>query len=58
MATDLGWKDTVLIWPGETVRVALNFTHNFRGEQTYVVHCHVLEHEENGMMLNYKVIEG
>jgi len=58
LATDLGWKDTVLIWPGETVRVALNFTHNFRGEQTYVVHCHVLEHEENGMMLNYKVIEG
>ncbi len=55
MATDLGWKDTVLVWPGETVRVALNFTHNFEGEQTYLVHCHVLEHEDNGMMLNYKV---
>ena len=55
MATDMGWKDTVLIWPGETVRVALNFTHNFEGEQTYLVHCHVLEHEDNGMMLNYKV---
>ncbi len=58
LATDLGWKDTVLIWPGETVRVALNFTHNFEGAQTYVVHCHVLEHEASGMMLNYKVLEG
>ncbi|HEX2916381.1 MAG TPA: multicopper oxidase domain-containing protein [Chloroflexia bacterium] len=56
LATDLGWKDTVLVWPGETVRTAINFSHNFEGEQLYVTHCHVLEHEDNGMMVNYKVV--
>jgi suppressor of ftsI/bilirubin oxidase len=31
-ATDLGWKDTVLVWPGETVRIAVHFAHPFDGE--------------------------
>jgi blue copper oxidase len=54
-ATDLGWKDTVLTWPGETVRIALDFTHPFLGDQVYMLHCHNLEHEDGGMMLNFKV---
>jgi blue copper oxidase len=52
---DLGYKDTVLIWPGETVRVAIDFNHKFEGEQIYLFHCHNLEHEEAGMMINVKV---
>jgi len=56
LATDLGWKDTVLVWPGETVKLGINFSHNFEGEQTYLGHCHVLEHEDGGMMFNYKVV--
>ncbi len=36
--TDLGWKDTVLVWPGETVRIAIDFAHDFPGSQTYVFH--------------------
>jgi blue copper oxidase len=55
--TDLGWKDTVLIWPGETVRIAIQFSHNFEEEQLYLFHCHILEHEDAGMMLNYKVVD-
>ncbi len=55
LATDLGWKDTVLVWPNETVRIAVDFTHPFTGEQKYVFHCHILEHEENGMMVNTTV---
>ncbi len=55
LASDLGWKDTVLVWPGETVRLALDFTHSFLGDQVYMVHCHNLEHEDGGMMLNLKV---
>jgi blue copper oxidase len=55
LATDLGWKDTVLVWPGETVRVAIDFTMPFPGPQTYMVHCHNLEHEDGGMMLGVKV---
>jgi blue copper oxidase len=55
--TDLGWKDTVLIWPGETVRIAIQFLHDFEEEQLYLFHCHILEHEDAGMMLNYKVVD-
>lgn len=56
-ATDLGWKDTVLVWPGETVRIAIDFSHGFEGEQLYLFHCHILEHEDSGMMVNVKVVE-
>jgi suppressor of ftsI/bilirubin oxidase len=55
LATDLGWKDTVLVWPGESVRVAIDFAMPFPGAQTYMVHCHNLEHEDGGMMLGMKV---
>jgi FtsP/CotA-like multicopper oxidase with cupredoxin domain len=53
--SDLGWKDTVLVWPGETVRIAVDFTHDYPGAQTYVFHCHNLEHADAGMMVNYRV---
>ncbi|MDP3354622.1 MAG: multicopper oxidase domain-containing protein [Polaromonas sp.] len=53
--SDLGWKDTVLVWPGETVRVAIDFAHDYPGDQTYVFHCHNLEHEDAGMMINFRV---
>ena len=53
--SDLGWKDTVLVWPGETVRIAIDFAHDFPGSQTYVFHCHNLEHEDAGMMINFRV---
>jgi blue copper oxidase len=55
IATDLAWKDTVLIWPGEVVRVALRFDLPFTGPQRYLLHCHILEHEDQGMMLNWRV---
>jgi FtsP/CotA-like multicopper oxidase with cupredoxin domain len=55
LPTDLGWKDTVLVWPGETVRLGIDFTHPFVGPQTYLFHCHNLEHEDQGMMLNVRV---
>ena len=54
-ATDLGWKDTVLVWPGETVRLAVDFSHPHAGDQVYLFHCHNLEHEDQGMMINVKV---
>lgn len=55
LPTDLGWKDTLLIWPGEKIRIAVDFANRFAGEQTYPFHCHNLEHEDAGMMINYKV---
>ncbi|MBI4469417.1 MAG: multicopper oxidase domain-containing protein [Acidobacteria bacterium] len=53
--SDRGWKDTVLVWPGERVRLAIDFAHNFPGRQPYLFHCHNLEHEDQGMMINYEV---
>lgn len=50
--SDRGWKDTVLVNPSETVRVLVKFT-NYNG--IYLLHCHNLEHEDDGMMLNFRV---
>lgn len=47
-----GWKDTVLVLPGETVRVLVKFE-DFAG--LFLYHCHNLEHEDGGMMRNYEV---
>jgi len=56
LATDLGFKDTVLVWPGESVTVVTNFGQPaYAGEQTFLLHCHNLEHEDQGMMLNVRV---
>lgn len=52
MPWEAGRKDTVLIWPGETVRVAVRFTAQ-RG--LFLLHCHNLEHEDMGMMANVLV---
>jgi blue copper oxidase len=56
LVTDLGLKDTVLLWPGETVKWLIDFSHDFEGEQLYMFHCHILEHE-TAMMINLKVVD-
>ncbi len=53
IATEKGWKDTVLLMPGEKVRLIMTFP-QYTG--TFVLHCHNLEHEDDGMMLNYKIV--
>jgi len=55
LPTDLGAKDTVLVWPGETVRALVDFAHPYLEPQSYLVHCHNLEHEDGGMMLGVRV---
>ena len=49
---DEGWKDTVLVMPGERVTLLMAFR-DYPG--TYVYHCHNLEHEDAGMMRNYRI---
>jgi|SRR5918993_596347 suppressor of ftsI/bilirubin oxidase len=56
LVTDVGFKDTVLLWPGETVKCTMDFSHGFEGEQIYMFHCHILEHE-TAMMLNVKIAD-
>jgi FtsP/CotA-like multicopper oxidase with cupredoxin domain len=52
IASESGWKDTVLVMPGETVRVIVPFEGN---TGKFVFHCHNLEHEDDGMMLQYQL---
>ena len=54
---DLGVGDTVVVWPGEVVRVAVDFAQSFSGTQRYMLHCHNLEHEDMGMMLTFAVVD-
>jgi FtsP/CotA-like multicopper oxidase with cupredoxin domain len=50
---DYGWKDTVLVNDNETVRLLVRFK-DHRGR--YLFHCHFLEHEDDGMMVNVDVV--
>ena len=52
---DYGLLDTVPVWPGESVRFALDFSHPFSGDQIYMFHCHNLEHEDTGMTMSFLV---
>jgi spore coat protein A len=59
-ATELGWKDTVRMNPGEVTRIAMKFDmapvpfavppSPRTGGNEFVWHCHILEHEEHDMM--------
>ncbi|MBI3041788.1 MAG: multicopper oxidase domain-containing protein [Betaproteobacteria bacterium] len=50
--TDEGLKDVILVMPGERVKVLMKFE-DYTG--IYLYHCHILEHEDLGMMRNYLV---
>ncbi len=50
---ETGWKDTVLCMPNEKVKIIMTFPNNLG---KFAFHCHNLEHEDSGMMLNYKII--
>ena len=50
---DSGLKDTVLVSHGETIRIAKPFN-DFKGRFMY--HCHNLEHEDMGMMRNFRIV--
>jgi len=49
---DDGWKDTVLVMPGERIRLLLGFD---RYTGMFLYHCHMLEHEDSGLMRNYLI---
>jgi len=50
--SEKGWKDTVLVNPRDTVKVLVSFD-DYDG--IYLFHCHNLEHEDDGMMLNIRI---
>ncbi|MCF8060691.1 MAG: multicopper oxidase family protein [Bacteriovoracaceae bacterium] len=50
---DSGWKDTILVMPGDRVQVLKRFN-TYKG--IFLYHCHNLEHEDMSMMRNFKII--
>lgn len=53
MPWESGLKDTVLVLPGERVEIAVRFDHH---AGLFLLHCHNLEHEDAGMMANFRVV--
>ncbi|MGW0819744.1 multicopper oxidase family protein [Streptomyces sp. NPDC002845] len=52
-----GPKDTVFIPDGTTMRVALRFDGPADPDTPYMYHCHLLYHEDRGMMGQFVVVE-
>ncbi len=50
-ANEAGLKDTVYVRNGEVVRILVQFKH----KGIFMYHCHILEHEEAGMMAQLEV---
>jgi FtsP/CotA-like multicopper oxidase with cupredoxin domain len=48
---NLVWKDTVLLRAGETVDILLEVTE----PGTWMAHCHIAEHNQDGMMFSFRV---
>ena len=53
---ETGLKDTVLVNPEETVRILIPFRHYIDSNTPYMYHCHILEHEDQGMMGQFTVV--
>ena len=54
---ELGWKDTVLVPQGDLVRIIMPFERYADPRVPYMYHCHIMEHEDNGMMGQFLVVE-
>lgn len=50
---EAGWKDTVTVMPGQTVRVAATFS-GYTGR--YLYHCHLLDHSSMSMMAQMEIV--
>jgi blue copper oxidase len=46
-----GWKDVVLV--EDTAGLLVAFNHPATWEHPFMYHCHILEHEDAGMMGQY-----
>ena len=55
---EMGWKDTVLVGPNETVKVIAQFNgQRAEGDkELFAYHCHVLEHEDHEMMRQFQLL--
>jgi blue copper oxidase len=50
-----GWKDTAPISAGGVSEILVRFPHAATRDDPYMAHCHILEHEDSGMMTQFTV---
>jgi FtsP/CotA-like multicopper oxidase with cupredoxin domain len=65
LPTEMGWKDTIQMHPGEVTTIRVRFTSQDGSPFSafdptvgpgYVYHCHILDHEDNEMMRPFIVL--
>ncbi|MFD0557653.1 multicopper oxidase family protein [Stackebrandtia endophytica] len=54
---EAGWKDTVQVYHGSPVRIALQFKDFSDPNMPYMCHCHILYHEDQGLMAQFVVLD-
>ena len=54
---EAGWEDTVLVTEDREVVIAARFDSYANPDIPYMFHCHILDHEDLGMMGQFKVVE-
>jgi FtsP/CotA-like multicopper oxidase with cupredoxin domain len=52
-----GWKDTLYLPPNVRLEIILRFADYADPETPYMFHCHMLFHEDAGMMSQFVVVE-
>lgn len=50
-----GWKDTIPVFPNQTSRLIMRFEDYADDRIPYMMHCHMLQHEDKGMMGQFLV---
>jgi FtsP/CotA-like multicopper oxidase with cupredoxin domain len=53
-AHESGWKDVVLV--DEHAEILVRFDNPAQPKMPFMYHCHILEHEDNGMMGQFAVV--
>ncbi len=56
-ASERGWKDVILVLPEDSVKFITRFTDFADNMVPYMYHCHLLHHEDDGMMGSFLVID-
>ncbi|MCT9084040.1 multicopper oxidase family protein [Streptomyces fulvoviolaceus] len=54
---DLGWFDTFEVVGGGSIKIAMKFTDFTDDTYMYMLHCHLLQHEDEGMMAALMVMD-
>jgi bilirubin oxidase len=55
--SETGWKDVVLVMPQDSVKLITRFETFSNSTVTYMYHCHLLHHEDDGMMGSFLVLQ-